>query len=214
MTHRVITIALTTSHVIRYSRSMPRWKEGARERLEKAALELFIEKGFGATTVPDIVHRAGLTTRTFFRHFPDKREVLFGNDAEIGERVIAFLTGAPAQEGEQALVTRLVTEMSLFFEGKRARLRERRAIVLSDGGLRERELGKLTHFAHAIEQGLHMRGVPARTAKIYASWCLAIFTTSLELWLDDASESPLADVLSAVIIQFASLTPRGSSGSD
>ena len=58
---------------------MGRWEPDARDRLERAALELFVEHGFDPVTVPEITARAGLTTRTFFRHFADKREVLFAD---------------------------------------------------------------------------------------------------------------------------------------
>ena len=61
---------------------MGRWKPDARGRLEQAAFELFTERGFEQTTVAEIAERAGLTERTFFRYFADKREVLFaGADA-------------------------------------------------------------------------------------------------------------------------------------
>ena len=83
MTLRVMTLLLMTRNVNRYSRVMGRWQPGARDRLEAAALELFLEQGFAATTVPQITARAGLTTRTFFRHFADKREVLFAREAEM-----------------------------------------------------------------------------------------------------------------------------------
>jgi AcrR family transcriptional regulator len=66
-----------TSNVITYHAGMGRWKPGARERLRKAALDLYSEQGFAVTTVPQITERAGLTTRTFYRHFADKRDVLF-----------------------------------------------------------------------------------------------------------------------------------------
>lgn len=83
---------------------MSRWQPGARERLERAALELFVEQGFAATTVPGITARAGLTTRTFFRHYADKREVLFaGDDAPaLAARLIAE---APAAMDPMTLIT-------------------------------------------------------------------------------------------------------------
>ena len=69
-----------TRHVIAYPRRVARWSPDARGRLERAAFELFAEQGFAATTVPEITARAGLTTRTFFRHFADKREVFYAGD--------------------------------------------------------------------------------------------------------------------------------------
>src|SRR5437660_5870424 len=81
MSAPVITVACDVIHCHPYNRSMTRWEPNARGRLEQAALELYAERGFDETTVAEIAERAGLTERTFFRHFPDKREVLFSGGA-------------------------------------------------------------------------------------------------------------------------------------
>ena len=82
---------------------MARWAPDTRERLRTASMELFAERGFDATTVPDIVERAGVTRRTFFRHFGDKREVFFGDD-EIPRLAAEMLAkGAAGLMGERAL---------------------------------------------------------------------------------------------------------------
>src|SRR5215471_3367257 len=74
---------------------MGRWEPNARGRLEQAALELYVERGFAQTTVAEIAERAGLTERTFFRHFADKREVLFAGADNLQEFLVSAVAGAP-----------------------------------------------------------------------------------------------------------------------
>ena len=74
---------------------MGRWQPNARGRLEQAALELYVERGFEQTTVEEIARRAGLTERTFFRHFADKREVLFAGAASLQDLLVRSVASAP-----------------------------------------------------------------------------------------------------------------------
>ena len=82
-------------HHLWYTVPVARWKPNARSRLEKAALELYSERGFQQVTVAEIAQRAGLTERTFFRHFADKREVLFPADGQLQELLLSALEKAP-----------------------------------------------------------------------------------------------------------------------
>ena len=82
--------------VINYDGRVSRWEPNARGRLEQAALQLYVERGFEQTTVAEIAARAGLTERTFFRHFADKREVLFGGAGALQELMVSALASAPA----------------------------------------------------------------------------------------------------------------------
>ncbi len=98
---------------------MGRWQPNARGRLERAAVELFAEQGFAATTVPQIAARAGLTTRTFFRHFADKREVLFAGDEELPALVARLVADAPAALGPMLVIAHgLETIAATTFEGR------------------------------------------------------------------------------------------------
>ncbi|MEV4344052.1 helix-turn-helix domain-containing protein [Actinoplanes sp. NPDC049596] len=170
---------------------MSRWRPGARERLEQAAIELFVEQGFAATTVPQITARAGLTTRTFFRHFADKREVLFG-----GEEIPAMATrmiseAAPGADPMTILVEGLRTVAESRFEGRRDDLRVRRQIVRSDPGLRERDLRKRDVVSAAIRDGFRARGVDPLRAALLAETAVTLLFVSLDQWLDQDGDRPL-----------------------
>src|SRR6185312_10994838 len=74
---------------------MPRWEPDARERLVSSALHLFTDQGYDETTVTEIAERAGLTKSTFFRHFPDKREVLAAGQETLSRLLTEGIAAAP-----------------------------------------------------------------------------------------------------------------------
>src|SRR5437879_11940076 len=82
-----------------YDRRMARWEGGARERLQAAALKRFTEQGFDGTTVAEIAATAGLTERTFFRYFADKREVRFYGSEEFQRSFVAPIAAADCIQG-------------------------------------------------------------------------------------------------------------------
>ncbi len=186
---------------------MGRWKPGARERLERAALELFVEVGFAETTVPHITARAGLTTRTFFRHFADKREVLFARDEEIPALIARLMADAPASFGPMLVIAQgLETVAATRFEGQLAYLRTRRGIIEADEGLRERELRKLSVLAEAIRQGFRDRGLDELSAVLAAQLAVTVFTVTLSRWLDQNGERPLSELVHETLRALGSIT--------
>lgn len=189
---------------------MGRWESGARDRLERAALELFLDQGFDRTTVPQITARAGLTTRTFFRHFADKREVLFVGEDELPALVADLMAQAPASMGPmEVIVWGFQTIASTIFQHRIDYLRERRIVIDSNEGLRERELRKLANLADAIASGFQARGIDDLSAILAAETAVTVFKVALRRWLDQADGDLFAiiaqtlDALNAVII-----TPR------
>lgn len=185
---------------------MGRWQPGARDRLERAALELFVEQGFAATTVPQIAARAGLTTRTFFRHFADKREVLFAGEAELPALVGRLVADAPASLGPMAVLAHGFEPFAAAtFEGHAERLRMRRAVIDADEGLRERELRKLAALADAIRHGFRARGADELTAALAAETAVTVFRVSLGRWLDQGGERGLPEVFTETLGAFRSL---------
>src|SRR5215472_8369942 len=134
-----------TRHVIAYHGGVGRWKPDARERLISAAFELFSEQGFAATTVPQITERAGLTTRTFFRHFADKREVLFGHE-DAPAQARAFLAQAPPGMSTAEFIAWGLGLMTRErFDGHRDELRVIQALIDSDESLHHAQLRSEEH---------------------------------------------------------------------
>jgi len=169
-----------------------RWRPDARERLEHAALELFAEQGFAATTVPQITARAGLTTRTFFRHYADKREVLFAGERELPELARRMIAEAPPAADPLALIVgALRTAADTWFEGRRDEVRRRCEIVRSDPGLGERELRERAGIREAISTGFRERGVPAMTAALLAETGVTLLHVSIQQWLGQDDDRPL-----------------------
>jgi AcrR family transcriptional regulator len=170
---------------------MGRWPADARERLRRAAVELFVEQGFAATTVPQITERAGLTTRTFFRHFADKREVLFDGD-EAPRLAARLVADVPAGVGPVELIaTGLHTVAATRFDGRRDEVRVLRGIIRSDAGLAERDLRKRAALAAAMRAALLERGVDGPAAALLAETGVTVLFVAMDEWLDAERERPL-----------------------
>src|ERR1700753_1650230 len=128
---------------------MARLKPGAHGRLAEAAMELFDERGFEATTVSDIAERAGLTKRTFFRYFGDKREVLFSGAEALEAEFVAAIAAAPADAAPLDAIAAGLDAMADLFATIGERPRKRQAIINANPDLQERELIKMIGFAAA-----------------------------------------------------------------
>ena len=178
-----------TCRVLTYAASVSRWAPDARERLERAALTLFAEQGYQATTVPQITERAGLTTRTFFRYFADKREVIFAGD-EIPERARRMLAEAPAGVDPRALVAdglhRLAVER---FDGRRVQVAAIRDLIAREPALQERDLRKRADTGEVVRIGLEARGADPLTAALLADLAMTVLHVALDRWSGDVGES-------------------------
>jgi AcrR family transcriptional regulator len=187
---------------------MGRWQPGARERLEQAALDLFVEQGFTETTVPQITARAGLTTRTFFRYFADKREVLFAGEELVPERVARFMAEAPPTLGPMELITAgLAPAAAAIFEGRDLDyLLRRRAAVDAEPALRERELRKFSLMSEALERGFRDRGVDDLTAQLAAGIAMTTFRIAVTRWLDQRGDPDLPATVNETLAAMRHLT--------
>ena len=187
---------------------MPRWQPGARERLQATTLELFAEQGFEATTVAEIASRAGLTERTFFRYFSDKREVLFaGQDVFEGMFVDHIVAAAPDDE-PFTVVTRAVRAVATdFFPAERRSFsQQRQTIIDAHPGLQERELLKLAHLTTAMADALHERGTPEPLAKLSAEFGLTVFRVAFARWVDGSEGDDMAAIVDDVLADLRGLT--------
>lgn len=190
---------------------MGRWEPNARGRLEKAALELYAERGFDATTVAEIAARAGLTERTFFRHFADKREVLFGGAGALEDRLVRGTSQAPADLGPvEAIAAALVDVADETFAELHRLARQRQAIIAAHPELRERELIKLASLASALAGALRERGVPDPAASLAAEAGVAVFKVSFERWITGSRPRPLSDLIRQSLTDLKAVTAQGT----
>ena len=189
---------------------MSRWEPGARDRLERAALDLFLERGFDQTTVPQITARAGLTTRTFFRHFADKREVLFAGEDEVPALVAELIAQAPASMGPMEVIRwGFRTIAATLFQDRVDYLRRRRAVIDGNEGLRERELGKLANLSASIARGFQARGVDDLHAVLAAETAVTVFKVAVRRWIDQTDGDLLAIIAETIdALTDVTSTPR------
>ncbi len=186
---------------------MSRWEPHARERLEQAALQLFTEQGFGNTSVPQITERAGLTTRTFFRHFVDKREVLFAHEADFPELVAALMAQAPPSLSPMQLIAHgLRAVAALRFDGHRDILATRHHVIAADTGLLEREMRKYAALAAAITDCLRRRGTGELEAVLTADIAVTVLRIAVTQWLGPTENRPLTALLEQTLIALVSVT--------
>ena len=191
-------------------RRVTRWEPDAPGRLQRAALELFAERGFDQTTVEDIASRAGVTKRTFFRHFADKREVLFAGGGGEAFRGL-FLEGlatVPADVPPLEAVLRAVEAACRFFDGRHAYARKRGLVVAENAELLERELVKLDAVARAVADALRVRGVDDRTASVAARTGLTLFWDAFARWSRAEEDSDLAEHVRASLGVLQDLAAR------
>ncbi len=162
---------------------MGRWEPNAYGRLQLAALELFDERGFERTTVEDIATRAGLTKRTFFRHFSDKREVLFGTGEEFKAAFVDSLTAVPPGVAPIDAVAVSLEAAGAMLQERRAFARRRQQVIAANTELQERELIKLASIATALAERLRERGVEEPGASLTAEAGIAVFRIAFERWV-------------------------------
>src|SRR3981189_3079715 len=155
---------------------MVRWEPNARGRLEQAAVELYSERGFEQTTVAEIAERAGLTERTFFRHFTDKREVLFAGSNDLRDLLVSAVASAPSSAKPiEAVTAGLLAAGVMFNDERRDHSMRRQSIIAANSELRERELIKLAALASAIADALRRRGVRDPAASLTAEVGIVAF---------------------------------------
>jgi AcrR family transcriptional regulator len=170
--------------VISYDRGMVRWEPGSRGRLEQAAMALFGEQGYEQTTVAEIAERAGVTERTFFRHFADKREVLFSGAGEFEQTLVGGTAAAAASLAPLDAAAAGIEAAAAMLQDRRDFARQRQRIIAASPELRERELIKMASLAEALAATLRERGVIDPGASLTADVAIAVFTTAFERWIE------------------------------
>jgi AcrR family transcriptional regulator len=174
---------------------MGRWEPNARGRLEQAALDLYLERGFEQTTTAEIAGRAGLTERTFFRHFADKREVLFGGQDALREFMVSAVANSPDSAAPIDSVIAALESLGALFLVRREYSRQRQAVIDANNELRERELIKLAALASTIADVLRGRGVGDLAASLAAEAAIAVFKVAFERWISGAGDADLSELI-------------------
>jgi len=166
-----------------------RWEPNAPERLQRAAFELYTERGYDQTTVAEIAARAGLTERTFFRHFADKREVLFDGGDRFRATLVEPVVAAPPTATTLEAVTAGIEAAGSVLPALEL-VRRRQALILANPELQERELIKLASLTTSLGEALRRRGVPDMGADLAAETGVAVLRVAMTRWIEDSAERP------------------------
>ena len=185
---------------------MSRWEPDAEGRLIKAAITLFDRQGYDETTVAQIAEAAGLTKRTFFRYFSDKREVLFDGSHELAQRWVGGIEAAPSDAAPMAAVTAGLHDVAALFADRHPFARTRARIVTNNPELRERELIKLQSLAAAVEAALVDRGVPVNTATLAAQAGVTVFHVAFARWVEQDDPAALGRLVDESLAELRSVT--------
>ncbi|MFD0786822.1 TetR family transcriptional regulator [Micromonospora azadirachtae] len=184
---------------------MARWQSGARERLQAAAIDLFAEHGFDGVTVAEIAAAAGLTERTFFRYFADKREVLFPGHDEFERNFLQGLDKAPDDDPVSLITAALAGVAGLFPDERRAWSRTRSAILQAHPGFQERELLKMSSLTSTLTRALRERGIDPIAAALAAETVGTIFRTAFIAWIAEDETRPFAEIQDDVLARWHGL---------
>jgi AcrR family transcriptional regulator len=191
---------------------MVRWEPGARERLQTAAMDLYVSRGFERTTAADIAQAVGLTERTFFRHFADKREVLFSGQELLEQAFLDGVAAAAPDASPLEMVESALSAAATFFAAERRdHSRQRQTIISGNPALQERELLKLAGLATAVAAALRSRGVPAARAELAAQSGVTVFGVAFGKWIAEGEERSVLtlerEVLGELVAMAAGSTP-------
>jgi AcrR family transcriptional regulator len=186
---------------------MGRWEPDAEGRFRAAAIELFGEIGYEQTTVAAIATRAGLTARTFFRYFTDKREVLFKGSERLQQTMVDALASAPADASAiGAIATALAKAGDFFDDERRPFARLRNAVIAANTELHERELIKMARLSAALAKALGSRGVGEADASLAAEAGIAVFRVAFAQWVNESERRDYGEIVNESIARLATLT--------
>jgi AcrR family transcriptional regulator len=190
---------------------MSRWEPNARGRLEQAAMELYVERGFEQTTVAEIARRAELTERTFFRHFADKREVLFSGASSLQELLVCTVADAPDPTAPIDAIAAAIEAASALLQERREGARRRQSVIAANAELQERELIKLASLASALADALRRRGATELSASLAAEAGIAVFRIAFERWIDETNQRKFPDLIHEALDELKAVT-AGTNG--
>jgi AcrR family transcriptional regulator len=148
-------------------------------------LELFAERGYEATTTAEIAARAGVTERTFFRHFPDKRDALFDGEEAFRDALHDAVLAAPEDLDPMGALLAAFRSVEGMLAANRAFSEPRAAVIAQTPALRERVLTKTAGLIEALSGALRRRGVEEGVASLAAQVGMAAFSHAASAWFRD-----------------------------
>jgi AcrR family transcriptional regulator len=185
---------------------MTRWKPDAAGRLMTAAITLFDERGYDETTVADIAERAGLTKRTFFRYFADKREVLFSGSELLEQLWVDAVAAAPAGADALTAATAGFDPVAEMFTERHEFARIRARIIAGHPDLQERELIKLQKLSAAIKTALLRRGLSENAAILAAQAAVTVFHVAFARWIQQDDPAAFRHLMDTSLHELRSIT--------
>jgi AcrR family transcriptional regulator len=171
-------------------------RKDVRRRLQNAALQLYAERGFDSTTTAEVATLAGVTERTYFRHFPDKREVLFDGQAALDTALVDAVASAP-DLAPLAVLRHAFLALVPLFESDRALQQRRHSVISRTPELRERGATKLAHLTEVMASVLERRDVPPALAFLAAACGIGVLNRVRREWLAGSPHSYPALLTSA-----------------
>jgi AcrR family transcriptional regulator len=172
-------------------------------------MELYVERGFEQTTVAEIAERAGLTERTFFRHYADKREVLFLGQDELKERFVSTVAQAPDDATPLEAVAAALQAVANDFEPRRPWSQKRQSVIDANPGLQERELIKLAGLSTAIAATLRDRRVGEPIASLAAESGISIFHVAFQRWIAADNSLEFSEIITQSLAALKAVTASG-----
>jgi AcrR family transcriptional regulator len=191
---------------ITYDWGMSRWEPNARGRLEHAAMQLYVERGYEQTTVAEIAKQAGLTERTFFRYFADKREVLFWGAGALQELLVNTVDAAPASDSPIDAIAAALEAAGVILQERREGALQRQSVIDANSELQERELIKLSLLASALADALRKRGAKDPAASLTAEAGIVVFKVAFERWINGTGEQDLAHLIRDSLSELKAVT--------
>ncbi len=190
---------------------MARWEPGTAQRLQKAALDLYATQGFEQTTAAEIAQSVGLTERTFFRHFSDKREVLFAGQSLLVQAFLDGVKSAPPEASPIDVVESALRSSAQFFDDEnRPNSRMRQQVIDQNPALRERERNKLADLAKTLADALRARGVTEPAATLAGQSGSTVFSIAFGQWIREGEQRSFADLAVDVLNELRAVTARAS----
>lgn len=189
---------------------MVRWAPGSHGRLELAALDLFLDHGYEQTTVAEIAARAGLTERTFYRYFTDKREVLFSGGSALEDEIVGAMADIPVSVAPLDAIGAGLERVAIGFFADRAPFaRKRQAVIDVNPELQERELLKMASLSAALGRTLHERGVDEPAASLAAEAGVSVFRIAFAQWIVPGNTRSLDELIRSALAALRLVTGAG-----